>query len=416
MTRCLKIPGSICQVEIFKGGVAVHNYSKLHEIRTIMEIIADSIESLKERRNDFEKAAELQMAVWNGKKPERQPLILHCQLDEEDNLKFPDFNTKEIHYDSQRMFASQFRIMMTAVYGEAEAVPSVRAHMGVGIFPSLFGVRQQLFEDKPPWVQEHISKERLAHMVPEDMRISDEFKAGLEHMAYMGERLAGTGCKVYPMDLQGPFDVAHMVYGDAIFYDIYDDPAFIHHLLDLSCHAIFMGIEECFRLIPGSDDMVPHYNGIVIPRHKGGIKTSEDTSTLLSGKHIEEFVVPYLDRVFSRFGGGYVHYCGKNPYLFEAVMNMPKALGLNLGNPDMHDMEYVLKRCAQAEKIYYGLITKMEDESLEDYFARYLKASKKGNRNLLLMDYNCKKEERQAVLESWESAGCSVDMGGSDGI
>jgi len=119
-------------------------------------------------------------------------------------------------------------------------------------------------------------------MGPEDLNIGDEFKMGLEHMAYMAEQLEGTGCMVYPMDLQGPFDIAHLVYGDDIFYDLYDDPKFVHHLLDLSCHAIFRGMEECFKVIPNSDEMVAHYNELVMPRSIGGIKTSEDTSTLLS--------------------------------------------------------------------------------------------------------------------------------------
>ena len=153
----------------------------------------ETIGHLKERRMDFEKAAESQIAVWEGKNPGVQPLLLSCPLDEGESERFPDYNPKEIHYDKEKMFAAQFRAMLSAVYGGAQAVPSVRANMGCGIFPTLFGLKQELYVDKMPWVQQHLSKEELAAMGPEDLKISDEFEMGLEHMAYMAERLEGTG-------------------------------------------------------------------------------------------------------------------------------------------------------------------------------------------------------------------------------
>ncbi|OGO80601.1 MAG: hypothetical protein A2Y21_03120 [Clostridiales bacterium GWC2_40_7] len=367
-------------------------------------MITDTIEGLKLRKNDFDNAVELQTKLWNGEKTEKQPLLLHCELDEEDNNKLPAFNTKEIHFDSGKMFLNGLREVMMAVYGGAEAVPSMRANMGCGIFPTLFGIEQDLFEDKMPWVKNHLSKEALSVMEPEDLKISDEFKAGMEHMAYMAEKLEGTGCRIFPMDVQGAFDTAHIVYGDAIFYDIYDDPGFVHHLLELSCEAIFMGMEECFKVMPDSKETITHYNSLIMPRSKGGIKISEDTSTLLSKDQIEEFVSPYINRILSRYGGGYLHYCGKNSHLFERVMENPLAFGFNLGNPEKHDMEYVLKRCAEAGKIYYAQIPKNENETNEQYFGRYITASKAGDRKLILLQYTCRKEERDEVLQAWEAA------------
>ena len=42
--------------------------------------------------------------------------------------------------------------------------------MGCGIFPTLLGVKQQLFDDKMPWVKEHLPKEVLARMSEEDIK------------------------------------------------------------------------------------------------------------------------------------------------------------------------------------------------------------------------------------------------------
>ncbi|NMB45714.1 MAG: hypothetical protein GX998_04810, partial [Firmicutes bacterium] len=92
--------------------------------------INEKMDYLEERRLDFERAAELQEVVWEGGKPPIQPLLLSCPLDENEFRDFPDFSPKAIHYDKEKMFASQFRAMMCAVYGGAQAVPSVRANMG----------------------------------------------------------------------------------------------------------------------------------------------------------------------------------------------------------------------------------------------------------------------------------------------
>jgi len=395
----------------------ISNQKRNHEIKNLTMKGANNMEKtlpqkvyiekiidiLKQYKDTFEEASQAQILLWNNEYPEDkpQPLLLYCNLDNEENEFYPSYNYKEIHYDKKKMFISELKKALTAAYGGCEAVSSVRANMGCGIFPTLFGIKQELFEDKMPWVQEHLSKDVLAKMGPEDLKIGDEFKAGLEHMAYMVEKLEGTGCMVYPMDLQGVFDTAHLVYGDQIFYDLYDDPEFVHHLLELCYHALVMGMEECLKVLPDSDKRIAHYNGLVIPREKGGIKISEDTSTLLSKAQIEEFVAPYTHKLLAYFGGGYIHYCGKNPHLFETVMAEPLAYGINFGNPDKHDMEYVLKRCAQAGKIYYGSIPKQESETLYEYFKKYLSASSDGKRRNLLLMYYCSKQEREQVIAEW---------------
>ena len=85
-------------------------------------------------------------------------------------------------------------------------------------------------------------------------------------------------------------------------------------------------------------------------------------------------------------------------------MAEPLAYGFNLGNPDMHDMEYVLNRCAKAGKIYYGGIEKKESESLAEYFKRYLLASPKDGIKYLLLQYSCDKGVREQVADSWLKA------------
>jgi hypothetical protein len=366
------------------------------------EVVLDRLKADKER---FVYAAKCQLQLWNGEKPDRQPLLLGCDVNLDNLAMWPYYNTRETHYHSEKMFLAGLKAVLCAAAGGREAVPSIRANMGCGIFPTLFpGIRQELFDDKMPWIVKHLDKAAITGLNAADLRIGDEFAAGLQHMTYMADQLKDTGCQVFPMDVQGPFDIAHLVYGDAIFLDLFDDPPFVHHLLELSCQAIFLGMQACFEVIPESSLQVAHYNNLVMPRSKGGIKTSEDTATLLSKEHIDEFVIPYLDQVLEHFGGGYIHYCGKNPHLLDAVLQMPLAFGLNLGNPEKHDMVEVLHRCARAGKIYYGAIPKNNDESYEQYFRRLIAASLTGDRSLLLLQYQCSPDDKECVCQAWDQA------------
>ncbi|MCL2878846.1 MAG: hypothetical protein FWF29_01255 [Treponema sp.] len=356
------------------------------------------------RAGEYAAAAEDQCAVWEGRKPKHQPLLLHC--DPVSSKTWPVFTTREIHFDKDKMLVSQMKGMASAAVGGMQAVPSVRANMGCGIYPSLFpGIVSELFDDqRMPWIIKHLDKTTLQKLRPQDIKLTDEFKLGLEHMVYQAEKLKGTGAYVYPLDLQDAIDVAHLVYGDTFFYDLYDDPPFINHLLDLSCAAIELGARECLKIIPGSDKIVTHYNELAMPRRGGGMKFSEDTSTLLSPEFIAEFTIPSLERQLEFTGGGYVHFCGYNTHLLDACINTEKVRGINFGNPEKYDMEDVLRRLAKAGKVFYGGIPKKPDEELKSYFTRLCKAATDTNGccRLLLVMHASTPEKAEEIRSVWK--------------
>ncbi len=294
--------------------------------------------------------------------------------------------------------------MLAAVRGGAGALPSARANMGCGIYAAFFGLTQTLYDDKMPWLTQHLSKKEINEMSLKDIKVNDEFNVGLEHMKYMAEVFEGTGARVYPMDLQGPVDLAHLVYGDDFFYDLYDDEEFVSHLMELSTEALNIGSKACIEIIPGSDEAVAHYCETIMPKELGGIKTSEDTSTLLSKEHVENVAMKYTKKVLEFAGGGYVHYCGKNDHLLEAILSCDLSRGLNFGNPEMQDIEYVLKRCAESGKILYSSVAKNSGESWEGYFTRLLKASYKDGKFHILLSLSCDMAQREQVLDAWRVA------------
>jgi len=355
------------------------------------------------RAADYAAAVEDQCAVWEGRKPKQQPLLLQCPPTAN---TWPKFTTREIHFDKDKMLVSQMKAMVSAALGGMQSVPSTRANMGCGIIPSLFpGILPELFDDdRMPWVKQHLDKETLQKLKTSDIKLTDEFKLGLEHMIYQAEKIKGTGAYVFPMDLQDAIDVAHLVYGDSFFYDLYDDPPFVNHLLELSITAIDLAMAECLKIMPGSDKVVTHYNHLAMPRSGGGMKFSEDTSTILSPKHIDEFTIPSLKRQLELTGGGYVHYCGHHIHLLDALLELDKVRGLNFGNPETYDMEEVLRRTAKAGKVFYGAIPKKKDEDYKTYFTRLCTAAtdKNGCCRLLLLMNTSNPIEAEEIRSVWK--------------
>jgi len=363
---------------------------------------------------DYARSIAGQHAVWERRRPAKHPLLLSMGLTEAQAARFPVFTPSEVHFDADKMLLSGMRSMVCAVNGGMEAVPSIRANMGCGIFASLFpGIVPMLFEDdKMPWVTTHLTKDTIAALREKHIVITDEFRTALDHMANEAAKIDGTGAFVFPLDLQGPFDLAHIVYGDPFFYDLYDEPELMHHLLDLCCYAIELGVDECLKIMPRSSEYIAHYNGLVMPRALGGFKISEDTSTLVGAEHIDEFVMPYTSRVLSHTKGGYIHYCGRNDHLLAQVLAHPLAYGLNFGNPDMHDMDEILRMTAAAGKIFYGTSVKQATETEEAYFTRCLRAATVDGICHLLLEYHGGAPARQnEVQTAWNRACAAVGPG-----
>jgi len=298
---------------------------------------------------DIPRRAKKQLALWAGT-PGVRCEIFSVKTPWAERL--PDYGPQETHWDSGKMLVRQLKGAVGVALSGSDGVPSVRADMGCGLVGGLFGLRQTVYADKMPWLLEHLTKEQILALRPGQFDVTDEYRQALAHMRYMKDMLRGTGIEVYPVDLQGPVDSAHLLYGDDFFYDLYDDPDFVNHLLDLVHAALVRLMEDCFEIIkPG--EYVAHYNGLVLPA-ASPLKISEDTSTLLGREHVFEHCAPRTQALLDHFGGGYIHYCGWNPHLYEAVTERIRPLGLNFGNPEKHDMAAVLRDLAGRGMFYYG--------------------------------------------------------------
>ncbi len=342
-----------------------------------------------------------QGVVSRAERPDYLPICFNVAAQGRD--RFPKYNMKEEFHNPAVMLFNQLWAVMSLHESCGDGLPSVRANVGTGFLPTLFGLRQQVFEDKMPWLKEHLSKEQISKFtVPDDVSGLGLMPHVRKCIDYFKARQDGKFA-IYLPDTQGPFDVAHLVRGDDIFTDVIDDPPFVHHLMNL-CVEIYIKATKCLKEWIGEPATSCHHgNNLYMDR--GGVRCCEDSTTLLSPRLIDEFAAPYIEKALAAFGGGWVHYCGDNKRLLDALIEcVPHAHGINFGNPERHDFDEILPRLAAAGKFYFGGIPKKNGETTETYFRRVVAPIKSVGKGLIFAGPGVKtRAEAEQTLRLWHS-------------
>jgi len=378
--------------------------SKVEEVLDLLEPNFETLEKGKQRQG----------AVGKNKRTDYLPLIIngvlvpererYCQHDKD----YCQYNHRERFYDKQKMLFEQIFGLISTFRGKSDAQLTASVNLGAGFAPSILGLKQLVFEDKDPWLQERLSKEKISQLSPEDLEdVSAKglMPRALEYIDYFKKALGYKAliC-IYPDILWGPFSLAHLIRGDDIFIDLYDDSDFVHHLMEIST-SLYIKSATALKKVIGESTEECYHNGFYVSN--SGVWSNEDTAVLLSPSQLEKFVFPYWRRAYRPFGGAVVHFCGRADYLLEPLLELPEIKGINLGEPHLQKLSYreIMKKLLNKGKTYYGSWPKKEGENTESYFKRMLEPLE-GEKGSLILAYNLTEEEQknpQAVMELWHS-------------
>jgi len=145
--------------------------------------------------------------------------------------------------------------------------------------------------------------------------------------------------KMYHPELQGPLDIAELMLGGEMFYAMYDEPELVHALLSLITETFTAFLKRWERIYP----LHPEINSYRFYHYLGGILLRCDSAMNLSPDLYREFAVPYDTKLYERFGGGAMHFCGKGDHYIEELSKVPGLTGINLAQPQYNDMETIYR-------------------------------------------------------------------------
>ncbi|MBE6593800.1 MAG: hypothetical protein E7642_07395 [Ruminococcaceae bacterium] len=142
---------------------------------------------------------------------------------------------------------------------------------------------------------------------------------------------------VYHPDTQGPLDITELLMGSEMFYQMYDDPEFVHTLLRTVTDTYKSFLDRWFSIIPNEKQLSMHWNHL----QRGNIMIRLDSAMNLSVDFYNEYSKPYDNELLNHFGGGCMHFCGRGDHFVESMCELEKMYGFNMSQPHLNDMDKI---------------------------------------------------------------------------
>jgi len=133
-------------------------------------------------------------------------------------------------------------------------------------------------------------------------------------------------------------DVVELLWGSNIFTDIIMEPQKVKDLMDLITETYIQLMKKWnSEFTQYYDDMSVHW-GLMQPGH---VMIRDDSATNFSPDLVQEFILPYDQRILNEFKGGAIHYCGNGTHFIEDMCNMDYLQAIQLSQPDYNDMDVI---------------------------------------------------------------------------
>ena len=145
--------------------------------------------------------------------------------------------------------------------------------------------------------------------------------------------------RVYHPDTQGPLDIAELLWGEEMFYAMYDEPELVHGFISLIMETYTAFLEKWWRLYPTVDEFNPHGFNYW---HRGRILLRDDSAMNLSPELYREYAAPYDGALLKKYGGG-VHFCGRGDHYMADLTSLVGLYGINMSQPEYNDMEAIYR-------------------------------------------------------------------------
>ena len=315
-----------------------------------------------------------------------------------------DYET--LFHNPEAMWKSEVERARPLLDWPTDGIPTVRPNLGVVFVPSIAGLGYELHEGQMPWPGEPLDVDTIRAARNVDITTARLMRLAREFYQIHSES-DQQDIVAYHADTQGVFDIAHMLYGDGLFYDLADpDKAqWIDELMNI-CLDLYVRTSLHLKALLGQDasSMIHGHGrpqGVHFPH--AGVRTAEDTPTLLSPAMIERAIVPFIQRAVEPFGSGFLHFCGHHPFLFERMCGLDLIRAIDLGNPEKYDTRWLLDRCAETDTVLFSMLGAEDGETWEVYVRRIAGLVRETGARCILQPcvFPQSREECSAMRDLW---------------
>ncbi len=317
------------------------------------------------------------------------------------------YNLEEQHRDPEKLIEEAVTSLESVLDRTDDGIPAFRTDLGTTLFPSALGLRVAVQKEVHPWLLDHLSLDEYIALpdVTEGIR-TGAGEIGYSARAYrlfLQKKKAGLIPEVilpYVPDNQGVFDLSHIIIGTEIFTALIDTPEKVHQAQSQSLKLYLAGTRLFKNLLGESDTSMFHAHGMIsgVWFPHTGARISEDSCSLISDGMIDEFCLPYIRRAIEPFGRGFLHFCGRHEGFLATVCKEPLISTVNLGNPELYDLEEVFRLCGSTGTVYFGHLDPLPSETMEEYLERIAALARRHRTKVILAAPPVEDQERKRQL------------------
>ena len=320
---------------------------------------------------------EQHQQFWNGEGPSL--ILIPPARDMHETWQEQIYDTsgyREKFYNPQKMWESEISRARPVTDWPKDGIPTVRPNLGVVFIPSMAGQDYVLREGMMPWAGEALSPEQIRKALDKDLSSTELMKLAEQFYSIHREKDDGE-LAAYQADNQGIYDIAHLLYGDQIFYDLMDENqwTWVDELLDISRELMIRASRYVKQYIGERKKWMIHGHGteqgVYFP--DCGLRISEDTPAMIAPEQLDRFVMGSIERSAEEFGSIFMHYCGNHEYFFERLCRSDAVRAIDLGNPESYDTRWLFEMCAETDTVLYSRVAPLEEESSKGDWQAYIR-------------------------------------------
>ena len=219
-----------------------------------------------------------------------------------------DVRINETLDDLEAMLYAQLLNVSDALESDNKNL-SVRANYGTGILSSVLGAELFILPDAcntlpttRPLAGQGAIERLLERGMPSltDGLGSRVFSAGeLFREVFARYPKIEKYVEIYHPDLQGPLDICELMWGEDLFYAMYDEPELVAAVMQLITDTYMRFMERWQALVPPRDDICCHWDNVM---HRGQIVLRNDSAMNLSPEFYDTFARAFDSQLMERYG------------------------------------------------------------------------------------------------------------------
>jgi uroporphyrinogen-III decarboxylase len=274
---------------------------------------------------------------------------------------------------------------------EDDRVPTVRIQFGTAQVAAAFGCSIVVPENNLPAAGSHVlARAEDVRTLPMPSLDAGWYGKLAEWTALWKEHLP-EGVHIQHPDIQSAFNSAHLIRGNDILTDFFDDPESLGLLLDKVTDFMINITRHTKAMISNDADWFFDWGSL----WKGFARISNCTMQMISPELYREHVLPRDVRFFEAVGGGRMHYCGITGAVIDEYLKVAPITGLDF-DATRHDFFAI---CDKAPD--HIVLTPTGSLSADHQFiARLLKGDWPKKRNIIIAVNAASAAEGRQLIEA----------------